>query len=275
MILCDYHCHTSYCDGADTADAMVRGALAAGMRAIGFSGHSTTDYDLSYCMQAADVPRYIQDVREAQKRYTGQIEIYLGVEDDFHGQRPAFERDYTIGSVHCVLAGGVHYPVDYKEEILRRAVEEAFGGDVYRLAAAYFQTEAQVLERTRCDIIGHFDLISKFNEGGKLFDEADPRYQRPALEALEHLCKGGGLFEINTGAITRGYRTTPYPAEFLLRALRAFGGAITFSSDSHSAGAVGAHFGYARTLAWHCGFRTCRVLLENRWQEVPLEDETP
>lgn len=271
MIRCDYHCHTKYCDGKDTVDAMAQGALAAGMRALGFSGHSTTDYDLSYCMQAAEVPNYVADVLAARERYAGQLEIYLGVEDDFHGQRPTFDRDYTIGSVHCVYANGKHYPVDYLEKFLREAAQEGFGGDFYRLTASYFQDVAQVLERTHCDVIGHFDLVSKLNERCHFFDETDRRYRQPAMEALEHLCRLGGVFEINTGAITRGYRSVPYPSEFFLRAIREFGGAVVFSSDSHSADAIGAHFDQAQALALRCGFRTCRVLLDHRWQEAPLD----
>jgi histidinol-phosphatase (PHP family) len=273
MIRCDYHCHTTYCDGNDTVDTMAQGALAAGICALGFSGHSTTYYDMSYCMQVDEVPHYVADVLEARKRYAGQMEIYLGVEDDFHGQRPTFKRDYTIGSVHCVYANGKHYPVDYLEKFLREAVQEGFGGDFYRLTASYFQDVAQVLERTHCDVIGHFDLVAKLNERCHIFDETDRRYIHPAMEALEHLCKLGGVFEINTGAITRGYRTVPYPAEIFLRAIREFGGAITFSSDSHSADAIGAYFDQAVALAQHCGFQTSRCLLGGRWQEIPLSDQ--
>ena len=39
----------------------------------------------------------------------------------------------------------------------------------------------------------------------------------------------GTLLEINTGAIFRGYRTTPYPAPVLLREGREMGGGGTFT----------------------------------------------
>ena len=128
------------------------------------------------------------------------------------------------------------------------------------MAAAYFETMATVLDVTACDIIGHFDLITKFNEGGRMFDETDPRYRNPALEVLEHLCRRGGVFEINTGAMSRGYRTRPYPAAPLLRAIREFGGAVVLSSDAHSADAVDAYLNQAAELAAACGFASRRVL---------------
>lgn len=69
-------------------------------------------------------------------------------------------------------------------------------------------------------MIAHFDLIEKFNEDGSLFDRNAPRYRAAALCALEQLRSAPVIFEINTGAIARGYRSTPYPAPFLLQAMQ-------------------------------------------------------
>lgn len=271
MELRNYHTHTTFCDGQNTVEEMAAAAAALGMRALGFSGHSYTFYDTRYCMAREDLPGYAAAVRAAQSQYRGRMEIYLGVEDDFHGDRPDFPRDYTIGSVHCVLAGGVHYEVDNTQAELERAIREGFGGDVFALTAAYFADVARVLDVTRCDFVGHFDLVTKFNEGGRRFDEEDPRYWKPALEALEHLCAQGAVFEINTGAMARGYRTAPYPAPRLLRAIHELGGAVILSSDAHSAGRLCAHFPEAAALAMRCGFRTCRILTPRGWEDTPLE----
>ena len=98
----DFHTHTRWCDGTATADEMARAALALGMEALGFSGHSYTAYDTSCAMLPAEIERYAAEVGEIRRRYAGQLEIYLGIEDDLHGDRPAFPRDYTIGSAHEV-----------------------------------------------------------------------------------------------------------------------------------------------------------------------------
>lgn len=270
MIRTNYHSHTSYCDGRNTADEMAAAAYAAGLVAWGFSGHGYTAYNEEYCMSRENTQRYIEDVRRLKGEYAGRMEIYLGVEYDAHGQRPDFPRDYTIGSLHEILVNGVYVSVDHTAEILERGVREQFGGDWYIMARSYFQQLASVRDITDCDFIGHCDLLTKFNEGGRCFDESDRRYRDMALEVLEYLCKQGGVFEINTGAMSRGYRSAPYPSEPLLRAIRDFGGAIVFSSDSHSADTVASYFDRAEALARRCGFRTHRVLLGGRWQEVPI-----
>lgn len=82
------------------------------------------------------------------------------------------------------------------------------------------------------------------------------------MGALEKLLKRDVIFEINTGAISRGYRTSPYPAPFLLRAIREKGGRVCITSDSHSARTVLFAFDAAEALARACGFRETWVLTE-------------
>lgn len=65
---------------------------------------------------------------------------------------------------------------------------------------------------TKCDFIGHFDLLTKFNEGYKHFDETKDAYLEPAITAMHKLAALGIPFEINTGAMSRGYRSAPYPS---------------------------------------------------------------
>ncbi|MGN1096010.1 MAG: hypothetical protein ACI4QR_06440, partial [Eubacteriales bacterium] len=93
-----------------------------------------------------------------------------------------------------------------------------------------------------------------FNEGGRRFDENDARYRRAALSAMEKLNNAGKIFEINTGAISRGYRTSPYPSPFLLGALSEMGGRVTLSSDSHTAKNIGFAFDKAEEIARSFGF---------------------
>ena len=95
-----------------------------------------------------------------------------------------------------------------------------------------------MIEHTHADLIGHFDLITKFNEGNKLFDEECPRYLDAAFAALDELLKTGRPFEINTGAISRGYRTSPYPSAEIQAYIKEHGGRFVLSSDAHSADAL-------------------------------------
>lgn len=260
-ILRNYHTHTSYCDGKNTPEEIVLEAAARGFEAIGFSGHSHTAFDESYAMSRAAAEKYRGEITALKEKYRGRIEIYCGIEQDFYSDEDPAPWDYVIGSVHYVLKNGEYIPVDESEEILTEAVRKHYGGDIYGLIEDYFSTAAQVAGVTGADIIGHFDLITKFNEGEKLFSESDGRYVRAYRKALETL--GTGVpFEINTGAMSRGYRSVPYPSEQILRDLRRLGGKIALSSDSHEKSTLDYAFPEAEALAKRCGFSEIFVITE-------------
>lgn len=270
MILRSYHTHSSFCDGSNTVEEMVQSAISAGMQTLGFSGHGTFPPDLRYCTKPEDFPAYVQAVNACKEKYAGQIEVWLGVENELYGTRPGIQWDYALGATHYMQKDGVYYYVDHSPEMQEKAIREGFGGDPYAMTTYFFQVVAQFPQKMDFDIVAHFDLVTKFNEGGKMFDEDDPRYWKPALETMEYLAKMGYAFEINTGAISRGYRTVPYPSKRLLRALCEFGGSIVFGCDSHAVGTVCSYLPEAVELARECGFRTHRVLTQNGWQELEL-----
>ena len=270
MYYANYHTHTSHCDGRNTVDEMVQSAIKAGMDGLGFSGHGTCIYDKGFCMSEESTLLYIEDVEKAKIQYQEDIDIYLGVEYEMEGERPTFQRDYTIGSAHSVKTGIVYSSVDNSRAIQKAMVRDWFGGDYYALCEAYYRQVARVQQVTQCDFIGHFDLVTKFNEGETLFQESHKRYKKAALETVEHLCGQGSTFEINTGAMSRGHRTAPYPNPFILKAIRKFGGNILISTDSHDINTVAYGYHEAIQLAKSCGFTSRRVLTKKGWQDVGL-----
>lgn len=267
------HTHTVFGDGQNTAEEMVRAAIAAGCGSLGFSEHSRMPAAVAsgWCMTEAEESAYRQEVLRLREAYAGQIDLFLGLERDLDALPSPEPYEYLIGSVHGVWRSGVYLPVDASQAEFCRAVRERYAGDYFAFIRDYYQREASVVLSTRCQIVGHFDLVAKFNEGGCLFDEADPRCRDASLGALEALSKQDVVFEINTGAMSRGCRTAPYPAPSLLRALRERGGRICITSDSHSEGTVAFAFRQAGELALACGFRETWALTETGFQAIGLE----
>ena len=234
MIRSDFHCHTVYCDGKDRPEAMVMSALAKGMTALGFSGHSYAPFDPGCIgMYPENEAKYRRQIKRLKKKYEGQIDIYCGVEQDIFSPAPEKPFDYSIGSVHYIKAGDGFFAVDDTPEILKDLCSRHFGGDIYALCSAYFETVYKVHEVTGCDIIGHFDLITKFNEDGSLFDTEDLRYISAWKAAADELLMAGVPFEINTGAMSRGYRKEPYPSVEIIKYINEKGGRFVLSGDAH------------------------------------------
>ena len=242
MITKDLHMHTCYCDGSAAPEDMVISAIEKGLSTVGVSGHSYTFFDESYCMQKAEVPRYLAECRYLRAKYFDRIHVLCGVEQDYYSDYPTDEFDYVIGSVHYVKVDEEYIPVDESVTILQDAVEKYFNGDIYALCELYFATVADVVNKTDCDIIGHFDLISKFIEREPLFDFRHPRYVAAWQKAVDTLLRYDVPFEINTGAISRDYRTSPYPNEDMIAYIKEHGGRFVLSSDAHSTDAIAYKF---------------------------------
>lgn len=260
--LTNFHAHTTFDDGTESCEAMVEAAISKGCAAFGISGHAPMGFPTRWCMTRETEPVFIEEMRRLKEKYAGQIVLFTGVERDFYSPGTVYSYDYVIGSVHYIKKDGALLSVDDTEKVQTADVRRYFGGDVYAYTRAYYETVADVVQKTSPDFIGHFDLVTKFNEGGKHFDETDPRYLRPALEALAAITGKHKLFEINTGAMYRAGRTVPYPSPVLLKALCERGGEIILSSDSHDGASIGYKFGAAAELARSCGFTYAMTLTD-------------
>ena len=75
---------------------------------------------------------------------------------------------------------------------------------------------------------------------------------------------------MNTGAIARGYRKEPYPAPFLLDEIKARGGKILLSSDSHNAANLTVAFDACIELLRANGFRSIVALSEGKFKEFGI-----
>lgn len=234
MILQDLHVHTDFCDGKNTPEEMVQAAIRLGLERIGLCVHSYTPFDESYCIKPDRAEEYIRTVAGLKEKYKGEIQVLCGLELDYDSDMPTDGFDYVIGSVHYLKNGNSYCPVDEDSETLRQAAERYYGGDFLALCRAYYGRVAR-LPLKRTDMIGHIDLVTKFNRGGVLFDENSREYLRIAREAIDALLPYRIPFEINTGAISRGYRDIPYPAPALLDYILQKGGKVILSSDAHRA----------------------------------------
>ena len=270
LIKSNLHTHTCLCDAKDTPEDVVKAAIAAGMNTLGFSGHSYVPFDLPCCMNLEETAQYRKEIPRLKEIYGDRLNILMGIEQDFYTTESTEGYDYVIGSVHYLLCGETYYPLDQDLDLLHEMIDRYFGGDIYRFLKVYFEMEAQVVEKTGCQIIGHFDLVSKFNEKEPLFDPVDPRYLKPAMEALDALLQKDVVFEINTGAIARGYRRTPYPAPVFLRRIVEKGGRITFNSDSHQKETLLFAMEDAVQYAKAAGVGCLEMMTESGWKVCPI-----
>ena len=265
------HTHTVFCDGKNTVDEMVESAIKLGMKTLGFSGHAPMEGDIYFwSMPEENVPKYIQAVKEAKAKYADKIEVVLGLECDSISKSDLSPYEYVIGSVHTVEKNGEYFGIDSEEYITLNIINEQFGGDIYAFVKAYYEALSKLPEKFKFDIVGHFDIVTKYNEGCKHFDIYEDKYKKLALDALDALCGHGYIFEINSGAVAKGYRKTPYPADFILKRLADKGEKIMINSDTHATNTI--LFGYDTALefARSCGVRSIVVWVDGGFKEFGI-----
>ncbi len=236
--LSSYHTHTEFCDGKSSAQEMILAAISRSCPEIGFSSHSPLPYKNGWAMTEVTAPEYLKTLEKLKKSYKKQIKVYIGVEQDVLSPVDFNTYDYVIGSVHHVRCGNMLLPVDESSRTARENIEKHFGGDPYLYCESYFAEVERVYEKTKCDIIGHFDLVTKYIEVDPGFDENHPRYVAARDRALDILLRTPAVFEVNTGAMGRGYRTRPYPSPTVLDRIAEVGKPIIINADSHSANTV-------------------------------------
>lgn len=264
-ILSNAHTHTTYCDGRAAAEEMIKTAVEKGFTCLGFSGHCYTAFDESYAMSPGGTGRYIREIRALQEKYRGVIDILLGTEWDYYGEIDRDDYDFTIGSVHYIRSPltDKYYTVDSTPQELERCLEEGFHSNVMAMLSAYYNSVADMAVNKKPTILGHFDLIRKLNKDGRFFDEESPAYLHLAATALEKAVEAGAVIEVNTGGVYRGYRSTPYPAESLLRRLQALGGRVTLSSDAHDMGGIDFLFAETEQKLAGLGFTEIQVMTKD------------
>ncbi len=249
----NFHTHSTWCDGANTPEELIRGAIDKGFSALGFSSHAMLPGDLlDWPLTAAKVPRYGAEIRALAEKYRDRIRIFCGVEADYipggvatpdRAVYAALKPDYIIGSIHFVLSpDGELTAVDKSPESLVADVAAHFGGDWEAYVKAYFAAERAMAAGCNFDVIGHPDLVRKFNGRLKSFDETAPWYEEELEKTAAAFAASGRLVEVNTGAIARGWMDDAYPSAAFRARLRAHGVKFILSADAHSVAALDCAF---------------------------------
>lgn len=254
MILQDLHVHTHFSDGKHSPEEIAKTAYEMGVQKLGFSDHGYTSMDNRYCMKIERLPAYIETISNLKEKYKGRMEILMGIEQDLLGGKPEVKFDYVIGSVHYQSCNGDRWDIDGDIESVKTAVSKHYNGDIYTYCEKYFEDVSKVVDVVGADIVGHFDLLTKFNEKEPLIDETNPRYRKAWKKAVDYLLTKKISFEINTGAISRGYRTTPYPSFEMIQYIFENGGKMILNSDSHSKETLCFRFDLAMQIVKDAGF---------------------
>lgn len=266
------HTHGVLCDGKNEYEDTVVKAIETGLTSIGFSGHSSTTYsNPSYCMVGEKTARYKKEIVRLKEKYRGKIDVFCGLEFDMYSDDDMQGYDYLIGAVHYLKMGNEFVGFDRDAQTVQAVIDNYFDGDGMRYAKEYYRQLATLSNYGNFDIVGHFDLITKHSEAFAFFDENSQEYKKYALDCLYALAEKIPVFEVNTGAMARGYRTSPYPSDFILREIAKTGCGIVLSSDCHDNRFLTYGFERAIDVCKACGVRELQMLTKEGFKGLALD----
>lgn len=264
------HTHTTYCDGTNTAEQMIKAAIDKNFKSIGFSSHSFTSFSAEYTMPIEKTDDYKREIRALKEKYKGIIDVFLGLELDIYSNVDINGYDYIIGSMHCLKIGNELVGFDRSATVVSDIIDKYFNGNGLDFAKEYYRQLTKISTVKEVDVIGHFDLITKNVEKVKFFDTESDAYLKYAFEALDAMRNKIPFFEVNTGAISRGYRTSPYPMKNIVKKMKEWGFGAIITSDAHRLEDLDCSFDKARELLLECGFTERYILTDLGFTGVKL-----
>ncbi len=274
----------------DDLSAVIERAIEAGFTHYGLSEHCpryrqedlyTEEIDAGLDLPAlqASFTRYAQHAFALRERYADRIQILVGFEterlppgrwaEQMRAIRASAPFEYMVGSVHDVAG---RY-VDYKPELTAAIAVDLGGRDA--LHVAYFDAVADLVQTLRPEVVGHIDLVRKFDGPGAHFS---PRALRHAERALEAVRACGGVLDVNCGAHRRGLSPV-YPLPAILTRAREMGIAVTLGDDSHGTSSVGVGLDDCLQAIAAAGYRHVQYLARidgaTQWCRAELSDVRP
>ena len=271
MIKSSMHNHTNLCDGKNTPREMAEAAIALGFTDFGFSGHSTNNEFFSE-WGLKDELKYIEEINNLKNEYKNKINIYVGIENDYHGRTLNRDKlDYLITSVHGFISldNSNYYSIDNTLEELIEGIDKVYKGNAMKMIEGYYSDLCAAVNLDKPDIVGHLDLPLKLNKDNSIFNEKSNEYLRIAKDAIRYLVPKS-IFEVNTGGMFRGYREYPYPSEELLYFILKENGRVTISADAHSIDSINYMFNDMEELLKDIGFKNIYEYKNLNYERVSL-----
>lgn len=264
----DYHIHTEFSDDSIyRMEDVVLDAIQMGMDEICFTDHADygikRDWDdprgIEYRsggpgepeqmeMANVDYCMYEAKIRELRYCYEDRISIKMGLEFGMQTHTiPQYEAlfakypfDFIILSVHQV-----ENKEFWTQEFQRGRTQQEYNERYYE------EILALVKQYHNYSILGHLDLISRYDKAGDYpFEKIRPL----VTEILKTVIANGKGIEVNTSSYRYGLPDLT-PSRNIIRLYRELGGTIiTIGSDSHKKEHLGFHIEETKQQLMKLGF---------------------
>jgi len=255
--------HTPLCKHAlGEPETYAARALEQGLQGIIFTCHSPMPEGFwpNVRMSDAEFDGYVAMVERCRKKFTGTLEVRLGMESDYF---PGFEdwiaQLHQRADFHYCL-GSVHWQgPEYGEKFNAK--------DEHGFRKNYWLNLAASAESGLFDSLAHPDLIKNYRSPGWRFAE----WEDDIAAALDRIARTGVAMELNTSGRHKMFAEMN-PGPQMLRMMRQRNIPVVIGSDSHVARRVGESFVTALEFLRDAGYESVSLFENRRRKDLPLAE---
>lgn len=152
-MIANYHTHTWRCGhAAPNEEDYVRAAVDRGMQILGFSDHGPYNfpewYRSGFRMELPQLEDYVATVTDLRQRYAGQIQIHIGLEQEYYPE-------YFNGLMPILQDSGVEYLI-LGQHFVGNEIGERYCGAPTWEASALKRYCAQVMDAMQTGLFTYF-----------------------------------------------------------------------------------------------------------------------
>ena len=210
------------------------------------------------------------EIARLKEKYKNIIPVFCGLEFDQYSTEPTTGFDYIIASNHYLKKGNEYLSFDRDYNAVKALIDKHFNGSSLEFAREYFKQFSTICNYCKPDVIGHFDIFTKHIDNQPFIDTTDKKYRESAIDCLRELAKKVDVFEVNTGAMARYGKKSPYPEKFILEELLNLKKQVIISSDCHDKRYLNFGFDKVEQLLKEVGFKNTVIFNGKEFVENPL-----
>lgn len=276
---CNYHTHTTYCDGKEEMKVFVQKAIDLQFDHLGFSSHAPILKENNFSIQKDEIPHYIADIEKYQKEFSN-IKLFKALECDFIPNltypfdyfKDTFHLDYLIGGIHLVKTPdqeNVWFIDGSKQQIYDEGLAKFFQNNIKKAVTAFWEQTYEMIETQKFDIIAHIDKIKMHNQN-RFFKEDEKWYRGMAEHAIDLIYKNNIIVEINSRGLYKKRCTDFYPSDFILKSVAQKNIPVVISSDAHKSEELALFYSEAKDKLKSFGIGELVYKTDLGWKNDPL-----
>ncbi len=260
-MISDSHIHSNCSfDGLDSVDEICKKAISLNMHSITITDHFESylyynNQDDKYGNFKVLIPKSISEIKKAQVKYDGELNIYCGLEvgeplhDGYATQKvmTLANFDFLLGSIHCIKGYEDFYFLEYTKESARE------------MLSLYFQEVYTMVKFCNFDSVAHLTYPLRYMVGRDKIDISIDDFKEEIDEILKLIIEKNVAIEVNSSGLRQEIGVTLPEIDVIKRYKELGGKYVTVGSDAHNVNDLASGIEEVYDMLIECGFKNYTV----------------